>query len=240
MMNQLTGRKKQIYEYIAAQVKAQGYPPSIREICAAVGLKSPSSVHTYLKELEHDGYIEGSSSKKRAIRLTAVSASPSEPDRSAPALSHAAAPPAGMPASSKRETASAAPPPTIQVPLLGRVTAGMPILAMEEVEDYISFFSPRMRGEDLFALRVSGESMKNAGILDEDIIVVEKTASARDGEIVVAMIDEEATVKRFFRHGDHVTLMPENPAYAPIECRDVLILGRVVANLRFYNGFSLY
>lgn len=239
-MNQLKGRKKQIYDYIAAQVQAQGYPPSIREICAAVGLKSPSSVHTYLKELERDGYILASASKKRAIRIAdapAASARSLVSDDAAAADSQALCIASDQ---ARAKDVQVSEPPTIQVPLLGRVTAGMPILAMEEVEDYIAFFSPRHRGEDLFALRVVGESMKNAGILDEDIIVVEKTSAARNGDIVVAMIEEEATVKRFYRQEDTVTLMPENPAFAPIITRDVAILGRVVANLRFYNGFSLY
>ncbi len=207
-----------------------GYPPSIREICAAVGLKSPSSVHTYLKELEQGGYILPTERKKRAIRLAQ-----NEADKQTYEGPRLLKKEESMERDEKLLSL-----PTIQVPLLGRVTAGLPILAMEEVEDYISFFSPLRKGDDLFALRVVGESMKNAGILDDDIIVVERAQTALNGDIVVAMLDEEATVKRYYKHGDEITLMPENEAFSPIVGKNISVLGKVVANLRFYSGFSLY
>lgn len=123
---------------------------------------------------------------------------------------------------------------TIQVPVVGKVAAGLPILAVEEVEGYVPFCPPRKNGEEYFALTVKGESMKNAGILNGDIVVALKTPAANDGEIVVALIEDEATVKRFFLEKDRVRLQPENPDFEPIYTTDVLILGKVVAVFRYY------
>jgi len=125
--------------------------------------------------------------------------------------------------------------PVTQVPLIGRVTAGMPVYAFEDVVAHIPFPSDKFSGSQLFALRVSGESMQNAGILDGDIIVAEKTPAVQNGEIVVAMIDDEATVKRIFREHDHIRLQPENDAYEPIISDDVSVLGRVVSCIRYYG-----
>lgn len=123
---------------------------------------------------------------------------------------------------------------TVQVPIVGRVAAGQPILAVEEVEGYVPFSPPRQNGEEYFALNVHGESMKNAGILDGDVVVAVKTPTARDGEIVVALIEDEATVKRLYREPDRIRLEPENPDFQPIYATDVMILGRVVACFRYY------
>ena len=175
----------------------------MRDICAAMGIKSTSSVHEYLRRLETKGYIKKSSGKSRALSLE----------------------------NGKRsETARIE-----RVPILGRVTAGQPILAVENYEGYVDFPSAMARGKaNLFALRVMGESMIEAGILDGDIVVVESKRYADDGEIVVAMIDDEATVKRFYRESDRIRLQPANHTMQPIFTRDVMILGKVIANFRFY------
>lgn len=121
-----------------------------------------------------------------------------------------------------------------QIPILGRVTAGIPILAIEDIEGYIPFSESQRRGRELFALRVVGESMKNAGILDGDIVVCHKTPAANNGEIVVAMLEDEATVKRLFQEDGHIRLQPENPDFEPIISREVTVLGKVISVLRYY------
>jgi repressor LexA len=202
-MVELTQKEKEIYRYISECLERNGYAPSVRDICAAMGIKSTSSVHEYLRRLETKGYIKKSSGKSRALSLE----------------------------NGKRsETARIE-----RVPILGRVTAGQPILAVENYEGYVDFPSAMARGKaNLFALRVMGESMIEAGILDGDIVVVESKRYADDGEIVVAMIDDEATVKRFYRESDRIRLQPANHTMQPIFTRDVMILGKVIANFRFY------
>ena len=123
---------------------------------------------------------------------------------------------------------------TAQVPILGKVTAGLPILAVEEIQGYLPITASQQRGRELFALTVQGESMKNAGILDGDYVVVERTPTARDGDIVVALIEDEATVKRLYRETDCVRLQPENDAFEPIYAKEVIILGKVVSVVRYY------
>ena len=202
-MVELTQKEKEIYRYISECLERNGYAPSVRDICAAMGIKSTSSVHEYLRRLETKGYIKKSSGKSRALSI--------ENGR-------------------RSETARIE-----RVPILGRVTAGQPILAVENYEGYVDFPSAMARGKaNLFALRVMGESMIEAGILDGDIVVVESKRYADDGEIVVAMIDDEATVKRFYRESDRIRLQPANHTMEPIFSRDVTILGKVIANFRFY------
>ena len=196
-MAQLSKMQQKIYEYIASCIREQGYPPSVREIGEAVGLKSPSTVHFHLKHLEEAGVIEKGAGKGRAITLTE------------------------------------APVPEDRVPIVGNVAAGSPILAEECIEDYLTFDTGGRSGE-YFALRVRGESMLNAGILPGDLVVVRRQQTCSNGEIVVAMIDDEATVKRFSRKNGHVWLMPENGAYAPIGGTYAQILGKVVAVVRQY------
>ena len=193
----LSSMQKKIYEYIAACIREQGYPPSVREIGDAVGLKSPSTVHFHLKHLEEAGVIEKGAGKGRAITL--------------------------------REPAV----PENQVPIVGNVAAGSPILAEECIEDYLTFDTGGRSGE-FFALRVRGESMLNAGILPGDLVVVQRQQTARNGEIVVAMIEDEATVKTYSRQNGHVWLLPENEAYEPIDGTYAQILGRVAAVVRRY------
>ena len=196
-MRELSKMQKKIYDYIADCIQRQGYPPSVREIGEAVGLKSPSTVHFHLKHLEEAGVIEKSAGKGRAIALT-------EPEV-----------------------------PEDRVPIVGNVAAGSPILAEECIEDYLTFDTGGRSGE-YFALRVRGESMLNAGILPGDLVVVRRQQTCNNGEIVVAMIDDEATVKRFSRQNGRVWLLPENEAYAPIDGTYAQILGKVSAVVRRY------
>ncbi len=211
-MQKLTAMQQKIYDYIANTVRNQGYPPSVREIGEAVGLKSPSTVHFHIKHLEELGYISKSGRKGRALTLT---------ERAAPA---AAAP----------APAQEAEVPSGRVPVLGDVAAGSPILAQECIDDYISFDTQGRDGE-FFALRVRGESMLNAGILPGDLVVVHRQPTAQNGEIVVALLEDEATVKRLSRRGGEVWLLPENENYSPIDGRYASILGKVAAVLRTYS-----
>ncbi len=197
-MKPINSTQKKIYEFLVERSQQGTSPPSVREICAAVGLKSTSSVQTNLDILEESGYIERDPLLKRSIRICGQAEN----------VTH--------------------------VPLLGTVTAGMPILAVEQIESYIPYSGYISKDKPLFALHVRGESMINAGIHDGDIIFVERTPDARDGEIVVALIEDEATVKRFFKENGHFRLQPENDAFEPIICTEVAILGKVVALLRYY------
>lgn len=193
-MDHLTKSQQKVYDFLRKEAP-RGVPPTVREICAATGLRSTSTVHAHLKTLERLGYITRDAGLNRSIRLEG---------------SEAAA----------------------QVPILGKVTAGIPILAVEDIEGYIPF--PQKEGKELFALHVSGLSMRDAGILDGDYVVAEKTPTSSDGEIVVAMIEEEATVKRFYREGSRIRLQPENPDFEPIYAENVFILGKVIAVVRYY------
>ena len=196
-MAKLSHMQQKIYEYISSCIKNQGYPPSVREIGDAVGLKSPSTVHFHLKRLEELGVIVKGSGKGRAITLA-------EP-----------------------------PVPEDQVPIVGNVAAGSPILAEECIEDYLTFDTGG-HGDEYFALRVRGESMLNAGILPDDLVVVRRQQTCSNGEIVVAMIEDEATVKRFSKQNGHIWLLPENEAYSPIDGTYAQILGKVAAVVRRY------
>ncbi len=210
-MQKFTAMQQKIYDYIANTVRNQGYPPSVREIGEAVGLKSPSTVHFHIKHLEELGYISKSGRKGRALTLT---------ERAAPAAAPAPAQEAEIPSG--------------RVPVLGDVAAGSPILAQECIDDYISFDTQGRDGE-FFALRVRGESMLNAGILPGDLVVVHRQPTAQNGEIVVALLEDEATVKRLSRRGGEVWLLPENENYSPIDGRYASILGKVAAVLRTYS-----
>ena len=205
-MAQLTKMQQKIYDYIAQAIQDQGYPPSVREIGEAVGLKSPSTVHFHLKHLEELGVIGKQAGKGRALTLTEASRESQAPESQ---------------------------PPENQVPIVGNVAAGSPILAQECIEDYLTFDTGGRDGE-YFALRVRGESMLGAGILPDDLVVVHQQPAANNGEIVVALLGDEATVKRLKRQGGQVWLMPENEAYSPIDGREAQILGKVVALIRRY------
>lgn len=210
-MAQMTKMQQKIYDYIAQTLAQQGYPPSVREIGDAVGLKSPSTVHFHLKHMEEMGVINKSGRKGRAITL----AQPAADTAIAPEAPQEVEPPAG------------------RVPIVGTVAAGTPILAQECIEDYLTFDTGGRDGE-YFALRVRGESMLNAGILPGDLVVVHQQQEAHNGEIIVALIEDEATVKRLRRKDGQVWLMPENDAYSPIDGRNASILGKVSAVIRTY------
>ena len=219
-MAKLTKMQQKIYDYIAETTRQQGYPPSVREIGEAVGLRSPSTVHFHLKHMEELGVLTKGAGKGRALTLAPLDGAPS----AAPAASAAPIP----------APAQEAEMPSGRVPVLGDVAAGSPILAQECIDDYISFDTQGRDGE-FFALRVRGESMLNAGILPGDLVVVHRQPTAQNGEIVVALLEDEATVKRLSRRGGEVWLLPENENYSPIDGRYASILGKVAAVLRTYS-----
>ena len=198
-MKALSPKQQQIYDYIISFSAEHGYPPSVREIGAYVGLKSPSTVHFHLKGLESAGLITKAEGKTRSITVAQPEASAQED----------------------------------KVPVVGSVAAGSPILAQECVEDYLTFETGGREGE-YFALKVRGESMKYAGILPGDLVVVHQQPDAYSGEIVVALFEDEATVKTLRRKDGHVWLMPENPDYEPIDGEGCAILGKVTAVVRRY------
>ena len=199
----LTPKQAEIYQFILQYTKDHGYPPAVREIGAAVNLKSPSTVHFHMKKLEAEGYIQKADGKTRAISLPREAVA-EELDG--------------------REN---------QVPVLGDVAAGSPILAQECIEEYLTFDTGGLSGEH-FALRVRGESMLNAGILPGDLVVVRRQQEVHNGEIVVALFEDEATVKTYQRKNGQVWLLPENPDYEPIDGTYAEIIGRVVAVVRRY------
>jgi repressor LexA len=206
----LTKRQQEIFDFIKRYSASHGYPPTVRDIGKAVGLASSSTVHAHLANLEKVGLLRRDPSKPRAIELL---------DR------------ATAPVVSAVEAVKSAVTPS-GIPVLGRVAAGEPLLAEENIEDYVQI--PDIAGgeDGEYLLRIRGESMKNAGILPDDWVVVRRQDTAEDGEIVVALVGEEATVKRFFREEDHVRLQPENETMEPIRSREVHVLGRVVGVLR--------
>jgi repressor LexA len=202
-MEKLSGRQAEILEFISRHCDQAGYPPTVREIGMAVGLASPSTVHAHLSKLTDGGYLHRDPSKPRAMHVS-------------------------RPRATARATAVSQMGPLAALPLVGAVAAGLPRLADEQVEDWVQ--TPFAAD---FLLRVSGQSMRDAGILDGDLVAVRRQQTAENGQIIVAMIGDEATVKRFERHEDHVALIPANPDFAPIEVRDGFhVAGRVVGVLR--------
>ena len=202
----LTKRQQEIFDFIKRYSAKYGYPPTVRDIGKAVGLASSSTVHAHLANLERIGLLRRDPSKPRAIEML---------DRAASTA-----------ASSVRNLVRPG------LPLVGHVAAGQPVLAEENIEDYVQ--TPSFAGGDDggYLLRVRGESMKDVGILDGDLVVVRPQETADDGDIVVALVGDEATVKRFFQESDHVRLQPENEAMEPIRSRDVRVLGKVVGLMR--------
>jgi repressor LexA len=206
----LTGRQQEIWNFLTEYVDEHGYPPTVREIGEAVGLASPSTVHAHLANLERVGLIKRDPTKPRALEL-----------RRDP----------------KPQAAPAAAEDVHRLPLVGEIAAGGPLLAEQNVEDYLAVPEPLARGGEEFLLRVRGDSMINAGILEGDVVVVRREQTARDGEIVVALAGQddtadEATVKRFFREDGRVRLQPENDALEPIYADHVQILGVVTGVFR--------
>lgn len=187
----------EIYHFIKESIETE-YPPTVREICSALNIKSTSTVHKYINILVEEGYIEKLSKHNRTIRL-------------------------------KRSEGS------VTVPIVGRVAAGYPITAIENITDYINFSTGRRYDRPLFGLKVKGESMINVGIFDGDIIIVEQTQYAENGEIVVALVGgEDATVKTFYKEDGHFRLQPENDTMEPIIVDEVEILGKVIALMRYF------
>lgn len=211
--NELNNREKDILKFIEKQVKEVGYAPSVREIGKAVGLNSTATVHAYLAKLEEKGYIKKETQKGRTLRLIKGSDNKKTTTEKE-----------DKPFYSGREL--------VDVPVIGKITAGAPILAVENITD--SFLIPVdfVGNSESFMLTVSGESMIEAGIFDGDYILVKKQNVARNGEIVVAMIDDEATVKTFFKENGHIRLQPENSTMDPIIVPDCQILGKVVGVFR--------
>lgn len=205
-MIKLTEKERALYDYISKKIKEEGFAPSVRDICAALGWKSTSTVHVYLAKLEEKGLIRKQSNKSRALKVEDNNAS-------------------GRSRSQKGK-----------VPLLGQIAAGTPILAEENLEGYVDFVSPNIHADPslLFALRVKGESMIEAGIFDSDIIIVQKCDCAENGQIIAALVDNEATVKTFYKENGHFRLQPENSTMEPIIVDELLVLGKVVASIRYY------
>lgn len=197
-MTKMTAKQQVIYDYIVTFTDDHGYPPSVREIGAALGLKSPSTVHFHLKGLVRAGVIDKDDGKTRAITLTDEAA--------------------------RRRN---------QIPVLGHVAAGAPILAEQYIEDYLTYDVGPWTG-DHFALRVRGESMLGIGICPGDLVVVRQQQAVQNGDIVVALIDNEATVKTYQRKGNTVSLLPHNPEYLPIDGTFAQIIGKVIALVRKY------
>lgn len=196
-MNDRIGQKqKEILEYLKSEIKSKGYPPSVREICKAVGLRSTSTVHGHLSRLEQRGLIRRDPTKPRAIEILDTGGTPNSGE-------------------------------LVHVPIIGKVTAGVPILAVENIEDYFPLPISYVNNDEVYMLKVQGQSMIDAGICDGDLIIVNKQPNANNGDIVVALLDDSVTVKRFFKEKKFVRLQPENPSMSPIYVKDIKILGKV-------------
>jgi repressor LexA len=208
MLENISSRQEKILKFINKKIKESGYPPSVREIAKAVNLSSSATVHSHLKKLEEKGYLKRNPSKPRAISLLSRKGDGSV-DTGINNL--------------------------VYVPVVGRIAAGQPILAEENIDDYFPLTPDFVKGKkEVFILHVRGDSMVNAGILDRDFIVVRKQDTAINGEIIVALLEDEATVKRFFKTNKKIKLMPENDHMEPIVVKDVRILGKVIGVIRKY------
>lgn len=197
----ITPKQTEVLEFIKKEILKKGYPPTVRDICEAVNLKSTSSVHAHLESLEKNGYIRRDPTKPRAIEIL-------DDDF----------------ALTRREV--------VNVPLVGRVAAGEPLLAVENVENYFPMPVEMMPNAELFMLKVKGESMINIGIYDGDMILVQQQKDARNGDVVVALVEDSATVKTFYKEADYIRLQPENDNMEPIIVKDCEILGKVIGLFR--------
>lgn len=204
----LTEKQKKVLAFIEQFAQENGYPPSVREIGTAVGLTSTATVHGYLERLEKKGYLDRAALKTRAMRVV-------NPEKE-----------------TEVQTKITEDEKYMEVPIVGRVAAGMPILAQEQVEGYLPLSFDFAKNKELFVLRVKGESMINVGIYDGDLIIVSRQPDAKNGDTVVALIEEEATVKTFYREKDHIRLQPENDTMEPILVKEAAILGKVVGLFR--------
>jgi len=203
-MSEMNHKERAVYEYIIDTIKKEGFSPSVRDIKIALDIKSTSTVHAYLEKLEKKGYIQKEAGKSRTIRVDNID-------------------------NTGRRT-------SIKVPIVGQVTAGIPILAIENHDGYLDFpiYKQSYLNARLFALRIKGDSMIEAGIMNGDYVVVEKKNYADNGEIVVAMIEDEATVKKYYVENGVIRLQPCNSSMRPLILKDVTILGKVISVLRFY------
>ena len=197
----ITKKQTEILEYIKSQILNKGYPPSVRDICTAVNLKSTSSVHAHLETLEKNGYIRRDPTKPRAIEIIDDNFN-----------------------LTRREV--------VNVPLIGQAAAGQPLLAVENITGYFPIPAEFIPKEEVFMLNVKGESMVNAGIYDGDQIIVKQQSTASNGEIVVALVDDSATVKRFYKENGHIRLQPENDFMEPIIVDSCEIIGKVIGLIR--------
>lgn len=206
-------KQQQILDFLNKQVAENGYPPSVREICSAVGLKSTSTVHAYLEKLKQEGLIKKDPTKPRALK---VLKGDKKTEKSRENIDEYY---------SRKEL--------VDVPIIGRVTAGQPILAVENIEDTFPLPADYLQNATGFMLRVRGDSMVEAGILDKDLVLVRQQTTAINGDIVVALLGDEATVKTFYREKGHIRLQPENQYLEPIIVKDnIAILGKVVGVFR--------
>lgn len=195
-------KQSEIYDFLKSYTESKGYPPSVREICEAVSLRSTSTVHGHLKRLEKKGMIKRDPSKPRALEIAELSIPKKE---------------------------------MINIPILGKITAGVPILAAENIEDTFTLPLDYIKHDnELFMLRVSGKSMINAGIMDKDLAIIESTQTAKNGDIIVALIEDSATIKRFYKEKDHIRLQPENDSMDPIIVDDCKVLGKLVGIYRSF------
>ncbi|OPJ63662.1 transcriptional repressor LexA [Clostridium chromiireducens] len=202
-MREIMTKQSEIYEYLKTYTENKGYPPSIREICEAVSLRSTSTVYSHLKRLERKGMVKRDPSKPRALEISALSIHKKE---------------------------------IISIPIIGTITAGTPILAEENIEDTFQLPLDYIKHDrELFMLRVYGESMVNAGIRDNDLAIIEKADNARNGDIVAALIEDSATIKRFFKEKDCIRLQPENDTMEPILVYDCKIIGKLVGIFRSFK-----
>jgi len=206
----LSSRQEKILEFINKKIKDEGYPPSVREIAKAVSLSSSATVHSHLKKLEEMGYLKRDASKPRALSVThSEEIDSTDTGKSANEM--------------------------VFVPVVGSIAAGTPILAEENIDDYFPLSPDFVRGQkEVFMLNVHGDSMVNAGILDRDMVIVRKQDTAINGEIIAAMIEDEATVKRFFKTDSEIRLIPENDHMEPIFSKNVKVLGKVIGIIRKY------
>ncbi|SUY47029.1 LexA repressor [Clostridium putrefaciens] len=202
MTEQANSKQEEIYAFLKSYTELKGYPPSVREICEAVSLKSTSTVHGHLKRLEKKGFIKRDPTKPRALEILELSMSKKE---------------------------------MVDIPIIGKVTAGLPILAVENIEDTFSMPMNFVKHDkDLFMLKVSGDSMIEAGIHSGDLAIIEKGETAINGEIIVALIENEATIKRFFKEDGFIRLQPENKSMSPIIIKECVVLGKLVGIYRRY------
>ena len=214
----ISTKQKDILDFIKKEVLTKGHPPTVREICSAVGLNSPATVHSHLSVLENKGYIRKDPSKPRTIEIKDNDFS-SFRQQYIQRSSHSTQ-------LRKREYA--------QVPVVGYVAAGEPLLAEQNITDYYPVPTDKLPSSPVFILQIRGESMINAGILDGDQVIVKQTETASNGDIVVALIEDGATVKTFYKEKGHIRLQPENPDMEPIIVKDVKILGQVIGVFRYY------